>query len=101
MRQEPRIRFLTIDMDCTNLRRNLDENLQTILSSIHKEFTSKEFIDVYHRTSPNSYAEGVRGFGDFRRLHAWIARWYLLEKVKAGILRLQTNPHDDKKWRRV
>ena len=92
---------MKIVMNGATQRQNLDENLQTILSSIHKDFSSQEFIEAYHRISPDSYAAGVRDAGDFRRLHQWIARWYLLEKVKAHILLRMNNPRNGKKWRQI
>lgn len=88
-------------MKYTTQSQKLDENLQTILSSIHKDFSSQEFIEAYHRICPDLYAAGVREAGDFRRLHSWIARWYLLGKVKAHILLRINNPRNDRKWRQI
>lgn len=61
--------------------RALDSGLDRIKSSLPKQFSSADFIQVANDCFPNEYAAIVRNTS-YRTLHVWIARWYLNHRFK-------------------
>lgn len=74
----------------SDLRRFLDENLDEILSKLGKRFDSNDFIAAFRLIYPNEYADAAKFAGTFRKLHSWIAHWYLSQCRQITDLGLST-----------
>lgn len=61
-----------------DLREFLNQHIHEILAKLGRRFDSDLFIESFHRVFPNEYAQAVQFAGTYGKLHAWIARWYLL-----------------------
>ena len=81
----------------------LDSNLNRIVSSLPSIFTSADFIKVTKDCFPDEYAANLRN-SNYRKLHSWIARWYLNRHfIQAGereILTIMGHKSPNKMWRR-
>jgi hypothetical protein len=55
----------------------LNQNLNSILPKLGKEFDSNDFIRVFKDIYPNEYALALQKSCSYRQFHTWIARWFL------------------------
>ena len=78
-------------MDYNQLRKTLDGELERILNSIPKKFSSSHFIAAVKDFFPDEYAYYLSGSkkksNAFQRVNNWIARCYLNKKASEGYLK--------------